>query len=59
METTIAELDYQINQLKQSQNFNECLSLIEKTIGIKSETYGKKSKEVFNTPKLFLPKINF
>lgn len=48
METTIAELDFQINQLKQSQNFNECLSLIEKTIGIKSETYGKKSKEVFN-----------
>lgn len=59
METTIAELDYQINQLKQSQNFNECLSLIEKTIGIKSETYGKKSKEVrliqnFLFHKLFL-----
>lgn len=46
METTIAELDYQINQLKQSQNFNECLLLIEKTIGIKSETFGKRSKEV-------------
>lgn len=46
METTLEELDFRINQLKQEQNFNECLSLIEKAIGIKSETYGKKSKEV-------------
>lgn len=46
METTILELDMKINQLKQEQNFSECLSLIEKTILLKSETYGKKSKEV-------------
>jgi hypothetical protein len=60
METTIAELDFQINQLKQSQNFNECLSLIERTIGIKSETYGKKSKEVlYQIIKIFNFKKNF
>ena len=46
METTIEELDFKISQLKQEQNFNECLTLIEKTIAIKSENYGKKSKEV-------------
>jgi len=46
METTISELDFQITRLKQAQSFNECLSLIEKTIGIKSETFGKRSKEV-------------
>jgi hypothetical protein len=46
METTIVELDSKINQLKQEQNFSECLNLIEKTIGIKAETYGKKSREV-------------
>jgi len=47
METTIADLDMRINQLKQEQNFNECLTLIEKTIGLKSEIYGKRSREVF------------
>lgn len=46
METSIQDLDAQIAVLKQEQNFTECLNLIEKTISIKSETYGKKSKEV-------------
>jgi hypothetical protein len=52
METTILDLDMRINKLKQEQNFNECLTLIEKTIVLKSEMYGKRSREVFNYIKL-------
>ena len=43
---TILELDAKIHQLKNEQNFSECLNLIERNIGLKSEAYGKKSKEV-------------
>ena len=42
----ILDLDKKIHELKNQQNFNECLNLIEKNIGLKSEAYGKKSKEV-------------
>jgi len=46
MEPTILDLDAKILKLKNQQNFSECLNLIEKNIGLKSEAYGKKSKEV-------------
>jgi hypothetical protein len=48
IEPTILDLDAKIHELKNQQNFSECLNLIEKNIGLKSEAYGKKSKEVKN-----------
>ena len=46
-----AKLDYEIEQLKESNNLSECLILIEKNLLIKSEKYGKFSREFTKTAK--------
>jgi hypothetical protein len=48
-QTNIEELDFKINIFKSEKNYTECLNLIEKSIIIKSQKYGKESPEFIKT----------
>ena len=48
---TIEELDFLVKKLKDEKKYLECLNLIEKSIILKSEKYGKDSQEFYQTAK--------
>lgn len=50
-QSNIEELDFKINKFKLEKNYTECLNIIEKSIIIKSQKFGKESPTFIKTAK--------